>query len=301
MGGHAHGALEGLVEDLGEGGVGVHHHRQLLDGGAGSDGVGALLDEVRGVDADDVHAQHLAGVLVEDALGHARALELGEGLGVGAEAASALAEREALGRRLGLGLLLREPNHGDLGVGEASRGDGVVINLVLPADDVLDGGDSLGGRRVREHHLAVGITDAPQTLHHLAVRLVEHLHLLVDLDEAADGLDALVLKLEGLRVGDAAGADEGSVDEERRVRDLLLGLGVDELDLHGLLSGLARDDLGSENRGVAVNLAGLNQRAVSHAADLGVKGRHEGVHSLDEGDLRAECRVHVRELEADVA
>ena len=38
------------------------------------------LDEVRGVQADDVHAEHLAGVLVEEALGHPRALQLGQRL-----------------------------------------------------------------------------------------------------------------------------------------------------------------------------------------------------------------------------
>ena len=84
---HADGALEGLVEHLAESGVCVDHHRELLHRGAGSDGVGALLDEVRGVDADDVHTKHLASVLVEEALGDAGALKLGKSLGVGLEGA----------------------------------------------------------------------------------------------------------------------------------------------------------------------------------------------------------------------
>ena len=77
--GHADSALEGLVKNLAEGGVGVHHPGELLDGGAGGDGVGALLDEIRCVHADDVHTEHLASVLVEEALGDAGALELCKG------------------------------------------------------------------------------------------------------------------------------------------------------------------------------------------------------------------------------
>ena len=46
------------------------------------------LDEVRGVQADDVHAEHLAGVLVEEALGHPRALQLGQRLPVSIEITS---------------------------------------------------------------------------------------------------------------------------------------------------------------------------------------------------------------------
>ncbi len=105
---HADIALEGLVKNLAEGGVGVHHHGELLDGCAGGDGVGALLDEIRCVHADDVHAEHLASVLVEEALGDAGALELCKGLGVGLERALRLAEFEALGGLRGLGLGLTE-------------------------------------------------------------------------------------------------------------------------------------------------------------------------------------------------
>ena len=38
-----------------------------------------------------------------------------------------------------LGLLLREADHRDLGVCEASRGDGQVVYLVVPAAYVLHG------------------------------------------------------------------------------------------------------------------------------------------------------------------
>ena len=43
VGGHADGALEGLIQNLAEGGVRVNHHSELLHSRAGGDGVGALL------------------------------------------------------------------------------------------------------------------------------------------------------------------------------------------------------------------------------------------------------------------
>merc|ERR1719224_376097 len=107
-----------------------------------------------------------------------------------------------------------------------------------------------------------------------AAGLVEHLHLVVDLHEAAHGLDTGLVELEALRVGHAARAHEGGIDVEGRVRDLLLGLGVNKLDLDRLLAGLARHHLGGEDRGVAVNLARLDQHAVGHAPDVRVKGGH---------------------------
>mmetsp|Transcript_26979 Transcript_26979/g.88216 ORF Transcript_26979/g.88216 Transcript_26979/m.88216 type:complete len:266 (+) Transcript_26979:113-910(+) len=263
----------------------VHHHRQLLHGGSGSDGVGALLDEVGRVDADDVNSQHLAGILVEQALGHARSLELSQGLGVGAEAAGRLAESEALSLSLLLRLLLGEADHGDLRVGEASGGDGVVVDCVRMPADVLDGRDSLSRRSMCQHHLAIGIADAVEVGDDASSLLVQHLHLLVHLHKPANCLDPHVLKPQGLRVGDTTCAHESSVHVERRVGNLLLGLSVHELDLDRLLARLARHNLGSKDAGVAVDLARLNQHAVSDASDLRVEGGHESVHGLDESDF----------------
>ena len=82
---------------------------------------------------------------------------------------------------------------------------------------------------------------------------------------------------------------------------MLLGLGVDHLDRHGLLTGLSRDDLGSEHAGAGVDGARLDQQAVGETADFRVESGHQSVHGLDEGDLAAQCGVHVGELESDVS
>merc|ERR1719261_453505 len=84
------------------------------------------------------------------------------------------------------------------------------------------------------------------------------------------------------------------------VGDLLLGLGINELDLDGLLAELAGRHLRGEHRGVAVDLARLDEHAVRHTADLRVEGRHQRIHGLDEGHLRAERRVDVGEFQPDV-
>jgi hypothetical protein len=42
----------------------TYHHGELSHGAAGRHGVGALLDQVRGVQPDDVHAQDLLRLLV---------------------------------------------------------------------------------------------------------------------------------------------------------------------------------------------------------------------------------------------
>ena len=283
--GHADSSLEGLVENLAEGRVSVHNHGKLLDSGARGHGVGTLLDEVRSVDPNDVDAENKSSVLVEENLDHSLSLELGKGLGVGLEASVALAEGEALLLGLLLGLGLGQANHGDLGVSEARGGDVVVLHNVRAAHNVLDCRDTLGRRSMRKHHLSVCVADAVEVGDDTASLLVENLHLVRDLNETADSLDAHVLEANVLGVGNAARADEGSINVEGRVRNLLLGLGVDELDLDGLLSELARSHLGGEHRGVAVNLAGGDEHAVGDAADLGIKSRHHRVHGLDEGNL----------------
>jgi hypothetical protein len=56
-------ALEQLVEHLRQGWVRVHAELDVLDALAGRHGVRGLVDEVGGVEADDVHAEDLAGVL----------------------------------------------------------------------------------------------------------------------------------------------------------------------------------------------------------------------------------------------
>ena len=206
-------ALEHLVEHLGQRRVRVHAELDVLDALARRDGVGGLVDEVGGVEADDVHAEDLARVLrrgvgcffvcvkkrgnwkrekrkisfcfskfVEerkrrrkkkklskktlekektlylavDHLGQAVPFLLRQRLRVGLE--RRLDHRHRVGVPAGLGRLARgllgRSHERDVGVREAGRGHGRGVVDVRAAAHVLDGGDALGRRGVREHVLA---------------------------------------------------------------------------------------------------------------------------------------------------
>eukprot|EP00968_Pinguiococcus_pyrenoidosus_P024872 scaffold5138_cov251-Pinguiococcus_pyrenoidosus.AAC.9 len=102
-----------------------------------------------------------------------------------------------------------------------------------------------------------------------------------------------------LRVRLAASGDHAGIHLERL--DVLLCLGVDHFDGHGLHSGDGRRDLGGEDAGAIVNGPALDQEALRQLRDLAIEGRHDVVEGLDEGDLRSQGRVDVAELQADVA
>mmetsp|Transcript_35090 Transcript_35090/g.78101 ORF Transcript_35090/g.78101 Transcript_35090/m.78101 type:complete len:374 (-) Transcript_35090:714-1835(-) len=293
------GLLEQLVQHLGEGGVCVHVELDVLHGLVGGDGVGRLVDEVGGVQADDVHAQDLAGVLAVQHLGHAVTLLLGKSLGVGLEAGLCNAQLEALLLGHLLGLLLGHAHEGDLGVGEAGGGDRQVVQHVGAPAHVLHGGDTLCGGGVRQHVLAVGVTDAVHVWHHVTL-CVQHLHLVRHGDEAA----AVSLNVDGAQV-QAVGVGGPAGSHQHRVHlqlvDHLLGLEVSQLNGDGLHTWHARSDLGGNDTGVVVNGPALDQQPLGSARNLLVKAGHQVVQGLNEGDLSAQGGVHVRELEADVA
>ena len=59
---HPDALLEGAVDDLGQRWVRVRREGQISDSGPGRFGVGTFLDQIGGVQADDVHAQDLLRV-----------------------------------------------------------------------------------------------------------------------------------------------------------------------------------------------------------------------------------------------
>ena len=77
VGGAAHGALEGLVEHLTQRRVRVDGHGELAEVDAMLDRVRTLLNEIGGVEADNVHANDLGRVLAKHHLGDPVALALG--------------------------------------------------------------------------------------------------------------------------------------------------------------------------------------------------------------------------------
>lgn len=113
---HTRGALECFVNDFRQGRVRVHHHAQLLYRGTGRHGVGTLLNQVGRMQTNNVHGNDLARFFIVKALGHASTFAFGEGLGVGAKASNALAHGPAFLFGLCNALLLRGPNHGNLGM-----------------------------------------------------------------------------------------------------------------------------------------------------------------------------------------
>ena len=105
-------------------------------------------------------------------------------------------------------------DNGNLGMGEACGQDGIVIHGVRLAAYVFDGAYALRARRVRKHHLPVGIPDAVQIQDDDAlVAVLRHdTHLWVDGDESAQGLYACGFESHVGGVRDATGGDHGGVD-----------------------------------------------------------------------------------------
>mmetsp|Transcript_3908 Transcript_3908/g.8604 ORF Transcript_3908/g.8604 Transcript_3908/m.8604 type:complete len:341 (-) Transcript_3908:777-1799(-) len=297
---HAHGSLESLVQHLAKRRVRVHHHAQLLHRRARRHGIGTLLNQIGSVNSNNVHRHNLPGTLVIQNLGHSIPLQLCQRLGIGAEAPLALAKLPPLLRGELDRLLLGGTHHGDLGMGEARGRDGVVVDLVGPAADVLDGADSLGRGGVGKHHLAVGVADAVDAGNDLAVVVFgEDSHLFVDGDEASGGFDAGFFESHVGRVGDAAGGDHGGVDFEGF--DMFLGLSINHLDSHRLLPRNPRRNLARKNASPVIDGPLPNQEPLGLLGNLPVEGGHDVGQGLDEGDLAAQGGVDVGEFESDVA
>ena len=181
------------------------HHAQLLHTRPRRHRVCALLDQVRRVDPDDVHRHHLLVFLLYRTF----AMPFPSGCASALESSPATPRRSPLLRRARDGPLLGGTHHGNLRVGEARRGDGVVVRLVRPAADALDGADALGGRGVGQHHLAVGVAGAVHAGDHLPVVVAgQNPPLAVDGDESALGLDARLLESRADRVREAPGGDQ---------------------------------------------------------------------------------------------
>mmetsp|Transcript_12348 Transcript_12348/g.49743 ORF Transcript_12348/g.49743 Transcript_12348/m.49743 type:complete len:451 (+) Transcript_12348:1219-2571(+) len=300
VGVHADGLLEGAVDDFAQRGVGVDREGEVADRGARLLGVGDLGDKVGRVEADDVRAEDLLGLFVEQQLDDAVALALGERFRVGAEVGHGLAELEALVGGARLGFVFVEADRGDLGVREARSGNRLVVHDVLAAADVLDGRNALGRCSVREHLDAVRVADAVEMRDDLAVLFGgQNAHAFVDGDDASRERDAVLFEIQRLCIRDATRRDEARINLQRL--DGLLGLGVDRLDDDGALVSHAGRHLGREDARSVIDTARLQEQPVGDARNFPVEGRHERVEGLDEGHFGAQRGVHISKLEADDA
>mmetsp|Transcript_34279 Transcript_34279/g.79203 ORF Transcript_34279/g.79203 Transcript_34279/m.79203 type:complete len:415 (+) Transcript_34279:131-1375(+) len=297
---HSNGTFERLIQYLAQGRMRVHHHAEFLHGGPRRHSVGTLLDEVSGMQSNDVHGHNLPRPLVVEHLGDARPLPLRKRLGVRLEAAGGFPQLPSLLLCLFLRLFLSGSHHGDLRMREAGRRDGIVVNSVFPAAYVFDGGDALGGGSVSEHHLAVGVSDAVEVGHDLAGVAVfsENAHVFVYSNEAARGGDSGSLEAHFGGVGNAAGGDHGCVDLEGL--HVFLGVGIDHLDCDWSLSWNSGCDLTSKDSRSKIDRTGTNKHPLRLFGDLPVKRGHDHWQGLDERHLRSQSGVHVAKLQTDV-
>lgn len=211
--------LEALVNNFGKRWMGMHVEAHVLHSLAGTDSIGGFMDKIGGVHANNVNAQNLARISVvndfRQAVGlvlrkrlqnaHAQAhsrknarertkeavepqkakrgkKKCTSHLGIGLERSLGNFEGEAF--RVGslAGVLLSQPDKGDFRVRESGRRNGVVIQYVREPIHVLNRADTLGTRRVREHHLPVDIADRPETVYRFSI-LVKNPHELVARNE----------------------------------------------------------------------------------------------------------------------
>mmetsp|Transcript_1919 Transcript_1919/g.3291 ORF Transcript_1919/g.3291 Transcript_1919/m.3291 type:complete len:209 (-) Transcript_1919:867-1493(-) len=205
---------------------------------------------------DDVHADDLLRLLVEQHLGNALALVLSQSLGVGLETARSLAQSVALRLCVFLGLLLSETNHGNLWVSEASSRNGIVVDHVGTAYDVLNSRDTMSGSSMGKHHQSVCVTNAPQTRHDLATLLVQHLHLLIDLHKAAHGFNTHGLQTNLLGIRHTASCHHACI--HLKGLHVFLSSGVNHLDGDGLFTKHSRNDLRGKDVGSEINVARLD-------------------------------------------
>ena len=236
--------------------------------------------------ADDVQAQHAVGLGVGQDLHEARGLGHGHGAADGGE-------REAaglVGHALGLELLLGLADPGDLRRGVDHVGDGVEVDVARQAGDQLGHGDAFLEALVRQHRAAHAVTDRPDAVHAGVAVLVHHdLAALVDLHAGALGQQAA-------GGGTAAHGHQQLVDHQG-----LLALVVGEGDGDFLLLALA-GDLGLGDLGAQLDVqALLLELARGQLGDLGVGGRQELRHRLEDGDLGAQALPHAAQFQADDA
>lgn len=78
----------------------VSGHCKLLHGRLGSNGIGTLLDQVGGMNSNDVNTQQLARILVVEDLADAIRFVLGEGLRIRLEMRSLLAKLDCKNKAL---------------------------------------------------------------------------------------------------------------------------------------------------------------------------------------------------------
>ncbi len=152
---------------------------ELLHAAAGGHGVDHLLDEPRGVRPDDVKAQYLLRLFIQDDLGESLRLQHGLALG------DVVVVRPPHDNMVVfLRLLLAHSHRGNLRVGIDGVGYGAIVHLQARAvDGVVRGDGRLAVGHVSEHLPPVGVPHG-EDIRHVSFQAGVHLDktALVQLD-----------------------------------------------------------------------------------------------------------------------
>src|SRR5215212_7888651 len=189
----------GFADYLGEGGMRMDGHPELLRRSLNELGEDALGDQVRHVRPYGVHPQDEVGLGVGHHLEETIRLALDERLAYGPEGELGLLDLVALLLSLGLG----EPERGDLRPAEGHARDEVLVHRQrVLAGHVLDGDDTLVPRGVRE-------PVAPDHVPRRVDTVLGRPSVLVDLDDApVANLDRRDVEVEVLGHGLAPDGDQ---------------------------------------------------------------------------------------------
>mmetsp|Transcript_8821 Transcript_8821/g.16859 ORF Transcript_8821/g.16859 Transcript_8821/m.16859 type:complete len:415 (-) Transcript_8821:168-1412(-) len=278
----------------------VDHHGEFLYCGTGRDGVGTFLDQISGMQTNNVNSHNLASVLVEQNLGHTGTFAFSEGLTVGTEGSLRFSQCPSFGGGPFLALLFRGSDHGNFGVCEASGRDGVVVHNMGSADNVFYGRNTLSRSGMCQHHLSVGVTNAVKVRNDRSTFSVtrQDFHLLGNGNKTTVGFNTHGVKSHASRIGDTSGGDHASIHFDSF--DVFLGLGVDHLNSDGLFSWNTWNDLRGKDRGTVVNRTITDQKTLGLLGNLTIKRRHDVIKCLDEGNFRSQGCVDVGEFQTNI-
>lgn len=272
----------GLLESLGESGVGVAGSSNVLARSTVLKGKNTLGDHLTGVGANDVDTENSVSLLVSNELDGTLGVEVGLGSRVGGKGELADVVLDA-----GLlDLLLSLSNPSNLRVGVHDRGDGGVVNVAVTGGNVLSGSNSLLLGLVGQHGAESDVTNASD------VGLVGSV-LLVDDDSALVVLlDTGSLEVQALGVGSSANGNEQNVG----IKGLLVAL-LDVLDLD--LDAVALNGTG-KHLGAKLELDTLlGEHLLGGLGDLVVHTSANGVLELDNSHLGAESGPDGAHLETN--
>mmetsp|Transcript_56891 Transcript_56891/g.66498 ORF Transcript_56891/g.66498 Transcript_56891/m.66498 type:complete len:238 (+) Transcript_56891:513-1226(+) len=183
---------------------------------------------------------------------------------------------------------------------ETRGGDGVVVHHVIPTHNILHRRNSLRGRGVGEHHLAVGVPDAVHVGDDGGIIVGDlDAHVVVDRDESAGGGDSGLFKTHVGRVGDSAGGYHGCVYLDGF--HVFFGGSINHFNSNRFLPRNTRSNLTGKHIQSKINSSRLDQHPLRLLGNLPIKGRHEHRQRFDKGHLRPQRRVHVTEFQPDVS